>query len=184
MKRVENVTEGLMWIGKKEMSGICNDTAVNTRAIGQRGRNAWRIFQKTISCKHARWQRRQARNCVGWQVCVVIRQGKICRWKDGGRRRWQNVEAVVTSCVVRSVQKCGFVWGTNKEVRTKIHLSFIYKIAIAVHYSLPFCLNRFPYGHACIPFPSPRCLCITHSARHLQYERAIVVCYITDDSWR
>ena len=29
-----------------------------------------------------------------------------------GRRkaeRWQNVEAEVTSCVVRSVQKCGFV---------------------------------------------------------------------------
>jgi len=57
-------------------------------------------------------------------------------------------------------------------------------IAIAIHYSLPSCLIRFPYGHACIPFPSPRCLCVIHSAGHLQYERAIVVCYITDDSWR
>ena len=92
----------------------------------------------------------------------------------------------MTSCVVRSVKKCGFVRGTNKEKQTQIHLSFICKIAIAIaiHYSLPSCLIRFPYGHACILFYSPRCLCITHSARHLQYERTIVVCYITDDSWR
>ena len=111
---------------------------------------------------------------------------EICRWKGGGRRRrWHNVEAEVTSCVVRSFQKYGFVWGAKKEKRTRIHLSFIYKtvIAIAVHYSLPSCLIRFPYGHACIPFSSPRCLCVTQRARHLQYERAIVVCYITDDSW-
>jgi len=110
----------------------------------------------------------------------------MCRWKGGGRLRWRNVEAELTSSVVRSVQKCAFVWGTNKGKRTKIHLSFIYKIAIsiAVHYSLPSCLIRFPYGHAYIPFSSRRCLCITHSARHLQYEPAFVVCYFTDDSWR
>jgi hypothetical protein len=108
---------------------------------------------------------------------------EICHWKGGGRQRWHNVEAEVTSCVVRSVKKCGFVSGTNKEKRTKIHLSFIYETAIAIHYSLPSCLIRFPYGHACIPFYSPRCLCITHGARHLQYKRAIVVCYVTDDSW-
>jgi len=39
----------------------------------------------------------------------------------------------------------------------------MYKIAIAtgiaIHYSLPSCLVRFPYGYACIPFSSSRCLC-------------------------
>ena len=58
------------------MSGICNHTAVNTHAIGQKGRNTWRIFQKTVSCKHVCWRRRHARDYVGWQVCVVIWQGK------------------------------------------------------------------------------------------------------------
>jgi hypothetical protein len=85
-----------MWIAKKEMSAICNHTAVNTRAIGWRGRNAWRIFQKTVSCIHSRWRRRHARNCVGWQVSLVIQQGKyvVGRGKEGGegdrmwRRRW------------------------------------------------------------------------------------------------
>jgi len=113
---------------------------------------------------------------------------EICRWKGGGRwRRWLNLEAEVTSCVVPSVQKCGFVWGTNEEERTKIRLICMYKIAIAIaiaiHYSLPSSVIRFPYGHTCIPFSSPRCVRITHSARHLQYECAIVVCYIMDDSW-
>jgi len=83
------------------------------------------------------------------------------------------------------------LYEVKKAKRTKIHFSFVYKIAI--HYSLPSCLIRFPYGHACIPFHSPRCLCVTHStghrsfsigAGHLQYERTMVVCYITDDSWR
>jgi len=51
---------------------------------------------------------------------------------------------------------------------------------IAIHYSLSSCLIRFPYLHTCIPFTSPRCLCIIHSARHFQYERKSVICYITD----
>jgi hypothetical protein len=35
---------------------------------------------------------------------------------------------------VRSVQKCGFLGGANKEKRTKIHLKSIYKIAIAINF--------------------------------------------------
>ena len=98
--RVENVTEeGPMSIAKKEMSGIRNHVAVKTHAIGQRGRNMWRIFQKTVSCEHAYWRRRHARDCVGWQVCAVIRQGKYVagRAEEGGkgdkmwRRRWRHV---------------------------------------------------------------------------------------------
>jgi len=67
-------------------------------------------------------------------------------------------------------------------------------IAVAIHYSLPSCPIRFPYLHTCIPFASPRCVCIIHSARHFNAQvssatsrmtlGAIVVCYITDDCWR
>jgi len=111
---------------------------------------------------------------------------EICRWKGGGRRK------KVTKCGGGSDVMCCpigsemWICMRYKWRETKIHLSFVYKIAIAIeiYYSLPSCLIRFPYGHACIPFPSSRCLCVTHSAGHLQYERAIVVCYITDDSWR
>jgi hypothetical protein len=60
----------------------------------------------------------------------------------------------------------------------------MYKIASVVHYSLPSSVIRFPYGHAFILFFSPRYVRITHIARHLQYERAVVVCSLTDDSWR
>jgi len=84
---------------------------------------------------------------------------EICHWKGGGkRRRWHNVGdgGDVMFCPIGSQ-----MWGTNKEKRKKIHLSFIYNIAIAtaIHYSLPTCLIRFPYGHARIPFSSLRCLC-------------------------
>ena len=66
--------------------------------------------------------------------------------------------------------------------------------AFAIQYSFHSCPIRFPYLHNCIPFTSPRCVCITHSASVVCYIRdirlswmtlgAIVVCYITDDSWR
>jgi len=35
----------------------------------------------------------------------------------------------------------------------------------------------------CVVYAMDHGLFITHSARHLEYERAIVVCYFTDDSW-
>jgi len=41
-------------------------------------------------------------------------------------------------------------------------------VASAIHYSLPSRLIRFPFLHTCIPFTSPRFLCITHSARHVR----------------
>jgi len=44
----------------------------------------------------------------------------------------------------------------------------IVTIAIAIPYLLASCLIRFPFLHTCIPFTSPRFLCITYSARHLQ----------------
>jgi hypothetical protein len=66
--------------------------------------------------------------------------------------------------------------------------------AVAINYSLPSCLIRFPYLHTCILFTSPRCLCITHNARHFNVQVSSVtsrmtlgangLCYITDDSWR
>jgi hypothetical protein len=119
-------------------------------------------------------------------VCSHSARG-ICRWKGGGRRRrWQcGGGGDVTCCPIGSGVWICMRYKQRKK-RTKIHVSFIYKIsiAIAIYYSLPSCLIRFPYGHACIPFSSPRCLCITHSSRHLQYECAIVICYIMDDSWR
>jgi len=106
---------------------------------------------------------------------------EICRWKGGGGRRRCGGGGDVMCCPIGSEMG---ICRRYKQRKTKTHLSFIYKIAIAIHYSLPSCLIRFPYRHACIPFSSPRCLHMTHSARHLQYKRAIVICYITDNSWR
>jgi hypothetical protein len=59
--------------------------------------------------------------------------------------------------------------------------------AVAIQYSLPSCPIRFPYLHTCIPFISPRCVCITHSARHLTRKcRLLHHGYkaVADDSWR
>jgi hypothetical protein len=67
-------------------------------------------------------------------------------------------------------------------------------IEAVIHYLLPSCRISFPYLHTCSTFTSPRCLCISHSARHFNGQvssatwrtilGAFVVCYITDDSWR
>jgi len=77
-----------------------------------RGRITWGILKKTASCKHACWRRRHARDCVDWQICVVIRQVKYVtgRAEESGEGdiMWATE---VMSCFVRSVHKC--------EVQTK-----------------------------------------------------------------
>jgi hypothetical protein len=113
---------------------------------------------------------------VGWQVCVVILQGKY-----GTGRVEVGGEGDRMCCPIGSEMWISMRYKQRRW--NKNPFSFIYKIAIAINYSLPSCLNRFAYGHACIPFSSTRCLCVTQRARHLQHERAIVVCYITGDCW-
>jgi hypothetical protein len=67
-------------------------------------------------------------------------------------------------------------------------------IAFVIQNSLSSCPIGFPYLHTCIPFTSPRCVCITHSTSVVCYITDIrlsrmtvganVICYITDDSLR
>ena len=100
-----------------------------------------------------------------------------------GRRRRHNVEAGVTSCVVWSVQKCGFVWCATKTKEQKNHLSFIHTTAMQCNCSSSLTSFLFhPVFH--IDTRAFRSLLRVVYTRHLQYEHAIVVCYIMDDSWR
>jgi hypothetical protein len=69
---------------------------------------------------------------------------------------------------------------TNKRKPFELYIQHCNAIVITIRYSLPYCLMRFPYLHTCIQFIPSRCQCITNSARRFQYQRASVVCYITD----
>jgi hypothetical protein len=96
----------------------------------------------------------------------------------------------VTSCVVRTVQKCGFAWGSNKGKRTKtIYLNIIYKIALQCNCNCNSFLSHQVFHidmHAfrsllCVVYALCKALAVRTRNCRLLYHGYNAV---TDDSWR
>jgi len=81
---------------------------------------------------------------------------EICRWKDGWiSRMLQNI---------LSVDSAGKDSGSLDRLYVSIVIMSIITNAVAIHYSLPRNV-KFPRLHTCVSLPSPRFLCINHSAK-------------------